>query len=213
MAVILYQIGIFIAIQIASQFGKSARNTAIVLITIFTLLQVFMSWLLLLQLITVFISYNFSKQWFQEKKPKQNQKQPNNVLYGFRENGGHSVMEVDLNDENLDKDIRRKAALQNEIREDSNYRYENDLEYKNSIDGVLNNIANRAKGNYPMPKNGINLETKFYYIDHTKIYGPVSAKTIIQLVKSNQINRNSFVRQVSEKEFEKRAYEIVELLE
>lgn len=57
MAVLLYQIGIFIAIFIASFFGKNSRNTAVVLISIFTLLQVFTSWLLILQFITIFVAY------------------------------------------------------------------------------------------------------------------------------------------------------------
>lgn len=64
MDVLLYQIGIFLAIQIAALFGKSSRNTAIILISIFTILQVFMSWLLLLQFITIYISYNISKNLF-----------------------------------------------------------------------------------------------------------------------------------------------------
>ena len=81
MAVLLYQIGIFLAVQIASLFGKSARNTAIILITIFTLLQVFMSWLLILQLITIFISYRVSKRWFENSKSKTLHKKPNKVLY------------------------------------------------------------------------------------------------------------------------------------
>ena len=57
----LYQIGIFIAIQIASFFGKNSRNVAIVLISIFTLLQVFTSGLMILQFATIFISYLVSK--------------------------------------------------------------------------------------------------------------------------------------------------------
>ena len=61
MAVLLYQLGIFIAIQIAAVFGRRSRNTAVVLITIFTFLQVFISPLLLLQLITIYISYGVSQ--------------------------------------------------------------------------------------------------------------------------------------------------------
>ena len=61
MAVLLYQLGIFIAIQIAAAFGRKSRNTAVVLITIFTFLQVFISPLLLLQLITIYISYGVSQ--------------------------------------------------------------------------------------------------------------------------------------------------------
>src|SRR5690606_16749259 len=132
--------GIFIAIQIASIFGKSARNTAIIIITIFTLLQVFMSWLLLLQLITIFIAYSFSKRWFEQNGTKQTQKKPNTVMYSYRENGGHSVTEVDLNDENLDIEIRRKAILQEEIRKEAKNSYDNDPQMRSAVDGVLNSI-------------------------------------------------------------------------
>lgn len=76
MAVLLYQIGIFIAIQIAATFGRNSRNTAVVLISIFTILQVFMSWLLLLQFITIYISYNISNNYFSNKnKTQENQHQ------------------------------------------------------------------------------------------------------------------------------------------
>lgn len=67
MAVILYQIGIFLAIIIASKFGRNNRNTAVILISIFTLLQVFMSWLLLLQFLTIFIAYQYSNSLLNEK--------------------------------------------------------------------------------------------------------------------------------------------------
>ncbi len=75
MAVLLYQIGIFLAINIASLFGKKARNTAVILISIFTILQVFMSWLLLLQFVTIFLAYSLSNNFLEkktqiEKKPK-----------------------------------------------------------------------------------------------------------------------------------------------
>ena len=74
MAIFLYQIGIFIAILIASSFGKNSRNTSIVLISIFTLLQVFMSWLLLLQFLTIFISYIIANQiFFSENEKSENE--------------------------------------------------------------------------------------------------------------------------------------------
>jgi len=61
MGILLYQIGIFIAIQVAAFFGKSSRNIAIILISIFTLLQVYTSGLMILQFITIFVSYIISK--------------------------------------------------------------------------------------------------------------------------------------------------------
>lgn len=61
MGILFYQIGIFIAIQVAAFFGKSSRNIAIILISIFTLLQVYTSGLMILQFITIFVSYIVSK--------------------------------------------------------------------------------------------------------------------------------------------------------
>ena len=68
MAILFYQIGIFIAIQIAASFGRNSRNTAIVLIAIFTVLQVFTSGLMFLQFITIILSYYFAKNTFENKK-------------------------------------------------------------------------------------------------------------------------------------------------
>lgn len=70
MLVILYQVGIFIAIQIAASFGKNSRNTAVVLISIFTFLQVYMSWLLVLQFFTIYLAYRFSSNRFKRNKVK-----------------------------------------------------------------------------------------------------------------------------------------------
>ncbi len=68
MGILIYQVGIFITIQIFAFFGKSSRNTAIVLISIFTLLQVFTSSLMIIQFITIFISYVFSNSILSESK-------------------------------------------------------------------------------------------------------------------------------------------------
>lgn len=70
MGVISYQIGIFFAIQIAAFFGKSARNIAIALICIFTVAKIFTSWLMILQFVTVFISYLVSQEILGDKQQK-----------------------------------------------------------------------------------------------------------------------------------------------
>ena len=57
MNVFLFQLGVFLTIVIASFFGRKTRNAVVILISIFTLVQVFMSWLLLLQFVTIFIAY------------------------------------------------------------------------------------------------------------------------------------------------------------
>lgn len=88
MAVLIYQIGIFLAIIIASTFGKKSRNTAVILISIFTLLQVFMSWLLLLQFFTIFIAYQISNSFLNKKNDNGQLPNPlrNNTGYGLSEN-------------------------------------------------------------------------------------------------------------------------------
>lgn len=145
MAVLLYQIGIFLAIQIAAFFGKKSRNTAVILISIFTVLQVFMSWLLLLQFVTILIAYSISNNFITKEKPKRENKE-NNVLYSFRvENGGRGVREVDLNDPYLDEKTRERAKLQEDIRKESERSYENDPDYRKALDDVLNNFGNRGK--------------------------------------------------------------------
>jgi hypothetical protein len=62
MGIFLYQIGIFIAIQLSTFYGgRGTRNVAIILISIFTILQVFTSILMFLQFGTVIISYFVSR--------------------------------------------------------------------------------------------------------------------------------------------------------
>ncbi len=87
MAVILYQIGIFIAMQIAANFGRNSRNTALVLISIFTILQVFMSWLLLLQFITIYIAYAYSETIIDENNN-------NKIQHKKSENYGRSMQSL-----------------------------------------------------------------------------------------------------------------------
>ena len=84
MGIIFYQIGIFIAIQISAMFGKKSRNTAIILILIFTVLQVYTFTLTAFQFLTVWVSYYFAKKWFSK-----NSKEVNDELICVRdENGG-----------------------------------------------------------------------------------------------------------------------------
>lgn len=88
MAVLLYQVGIFLAILVASSFGKKSRNTAVILISVFTLLQVFMSWLLLLQFFTIFIAYQISNSLINKNSDKGQKTYPlrTNSGYGLSEN-------------------------------------------------------------------------------------------------------------------------------
>jgi hypothetical protein len=79
MEVLLYQIGIFIAISIAGKIGKNARIIAIVLISIFTILQVYMFWLLALQFFTIIFSYIISKSFSNNKKTNSPKNQEPNI--------------------------------------------------------------------------------------------------------------------------------------
>ncbi len=111
MAILLYQIGIFLAIQIAAIFGKNSRNTAVVLISAFTILQVFMSWLLLLQFITIFISFNISNNLFFSKTDKEIKfKKEEELVNYITKNGGRALMTKSDFEE-----LKRKEREQNEI--------------------------------------------------------------------------------------------------
>lgn len=85
MEVLFYQAGIFLAILIAGKLGKSARITAVVLICIFTILQVYMSWLLILQFIIIIVSYFISKRLSEPKKTYPIKKQELNLEIKKRE--------------------------------------------------------------------------------------------------------------------------------
>ncbi len=136
MEVFLYQFGILIAIQIAAMFGKNSRNTAVVLISLFTILQVFMSWLLLLQFITIYISYNISNNlYFKNNQAPKSQK---TVLKSY-ENGARVYREYDENDD-LSPEIRKKIKSQKEINKISKDMYKNNAEYKKSVDDVMNEM-------------------------------------------------------------------------
>ena len=144
MAVLLYQIGIFIAIQIAAMFGRNSRNTAIVLISIFTILQVFMSWLLLLQFITIYVSYNISNNLFFSSTPNKSVAKPQKTILKSYENGARVYREYDEND-NLSHEIRKRIENQKEIRKITDNMYENDPEYRKAVDDVMNNMFKNKK--------------------------------------------------------------------
>jgi ABC-type transport system involved in multi-copper enzyme maturation permease subunit len=96
MSIILYQIGILIAIIISASYGKSSRNVAIILISIFTILQVYFSSIMLLQFFTIFISYYISKAIFPEiKKLKEKPK------YIIEEHSNLKLREDELKEKEL----------------------------------------------------------------------------------------------------------------
>ncbi|MES2862691.1 MAG: hypothetical protein V4666_01095 [Bacteroidota bacterium] len=83
MLILLYQIGIFLAIQIAASFGKSSRNVAVTLIAIFSILQIFAYWLLIFQFVTIFIAFIKSEQWFFKEKLSPLEEKRKQIYEGF----------------------------------------------------------------------------------------------------------------------------------
>jgi len=61
MKVLAFQIAILAIMLIFGSFGNAARNKTAILLVIFTIVMVFMSWLIILQLITIFAGYTLSQ--------------------------------------------------------------------------------------------------------------------------------------------------------
>ncbi|MCR8667946.1 hypothetical protein NO995_09655 [Aestuariibaculum sp. M13] len=70
MEVLYFQVGIFLIIVIAGLFGNSSRNTATILAIIFTIAMVFTSQLMIVQFITIVISYIVSRSISKNSKDK-----------------------------------------------------------------------------------------------------------------------------------------------
>lgn len=148
MAVLLYQLGIVLAIQIAAAFGKSSRNVAVVLISIFTLLQVFMSWLLLLQFVTIFLSYLLSENLFFNNQNKAVEKKNNDLvtLKEYGKNGERIYRQYNVNDPSLSAEIKEKIRKKKELDSHLNEMYQNNPEYKKRLDGIIKDMQNKFKG-------------------------------------------------------------------
>lgn len=118
MGIIIYQIGIFIAIQISAMFGKKSRNTAIILILIFTVLQVYTFTLTAFQFLTVWVSYYFAKKWFSK-----NTKEENDELICVRDENGGKARVYKKDYENTEK--KKKISLQDSDIKKRNEFYDN----------------------------------------------------------------------------------------
>ena len=125
MGIIIYQIGIFITIQISAMFGKKSRNTAVILIFLFTVLQVYTFGLMFFQFLTIWISFYFAKKWFSNKKKYRKEDNPfyNDELICVRdENGGRARMyKSDYEKMNIEKE----KSLQNPNLKKRNEFYDN----------------------------------------------------------------------------------------
>jgi hypothetical protein len=131
MAVLLYQIGIFVVIQISSLFGKNFRNIAIAVVSIFTIVQIFTSWLLILQFLTIIISYWISNKWhFMDSLTISKSENNKNK----EESGIKGVGKVDKNDPTLDRRHKESAPSLDKVRRVAREGYENNPEYRKVVD-------------------------------------------------------------------------------
>jgi hypothetical protein len=136
MIVLIYQIGIIAIICISALFGKKARNIILICLITFTLVQVFTTWLIILQLITIFIAYSISKSLIKSEKEKPSTK---HIIKTNDKNGGRIYNEYDENDD-LPSDIREKIKSKKEIQRLSKEMYDNDPEVKKATDDVIKNM-------------------------------------------------------------------------
>ncbi|CAM4426419.1 hypothetical protein [Flavobacterium terrigena] len=106
MLILFYQIGIFLAIQIAAFFGKNSRNVAVTLIVIFSILQIFTYWLLIFQFVTIFIAFIKSEQWFFNEKLSPTEEKRRQVYRDFGveyKKGDSTTMKVECEPERIER--------------------------------------------------------------------------------------------------------------
>jgi predicted membrane protein len=144
MEILLYQIGIFSAIIISSFFGKSSRNVAIILIAIFTMLQVYSSSLMVIQFLTIFIGYKVSKAFSTNKDENK----------GFEKDlSSRTDKKKTVNNSKLsEQDFWESQRISNSFERSAppyRYdRYEHDPEYRKQMDADLEDTFKDIK-----PKN------------------------------------------------------------
>lgn len=81
MSVILFQILIFLAILIASKFGRKTRNYFLVILSIFTLIAVFTTALMVIQFFTILFGYFTTNSILAENEIKQKIKEEENKMF------------------------------------------------------------------------------------------------------------------------------------
>ena len=75
MNILFFQIAIYLIIIIASKYSRSSRNTAIILISVFTLFAVFTTGLMIIQFLTIYLAYNKSNSILEKKEKKAYEKE------------------------------------------------------------------------------------------------------------------------------------------
>ena len=152
MAVFLYQIGIIGIISFGAYFGRTARNFIIVAAAMFTLVQVFTSWLMILQLASVFIGYLISEsilsgedtEVLNEIFEPQKQRQTTKHVIKTYEDGKRVYREYDEND-NLSPEIREKIKSDKEIKRLVQQMHDNDPEFRQAQQNVLDSMFKNKK--------------------------------------------------------------------
>lgn len=117
---------------------KKARNIILICLIVFTLIQVFTSWLLILQLVTIFIGYNISNSLIKKEKEK-TQPSTKHIIKTSDKNGAKIYNEYGENDELL-TEIREKIKSKKEIDRLIKEMYDNDLEHRKAVDDVIENM-------------------------------------------------------------------------
>ncbi|MFI8379599.1 hypothetical protein [Leeuwenhoekiella sp. NPDC079379] len=68
MEVLVFQVGIFLAIIVLGAFGKKIRNGALIFFSVFTVVMVFTSGLMILQFLTIFLAYLVTDGLYSKKE-------------------------------------------------------------------------------------------------------------------------------------------------
>ena len=70
MLVLGFQIFFFILILISGLFGKKVRNFVVIGSLVFTVIMVFMTWLIILQFITIIFAYFITESYVENSEKK-----------------------------------------------------------------------------------------------------------------------------------------------
>lgn len=164
MEVLGFQIFFFLLILISGIFGRKARNGIIIFSIIFTLIMVFMSWLIILQLFTIAFAYFISENYVgnsSEKLNKVDDKYGKGCI-SFIVIFGLSAIVLKIFHENYFKN-QPVESQKTEISDSSNYNIESSptinytpKNYESNIDSIENNFKEQEVVN------------KYNYVDNSE---------------------------------------------
>ena len=70
MEVLGFQVLFFVVILVSGLFGRKARNFVVIASLIFTVIMVFMTWLIILQFVTIIVAYFITENYVESSKKK-----------------------------------------------------------------------------------------------------------------------------------------------